>query len=110
MTTNSAFSALGAPQCHGLGAREPRAEELNVRRKRRSRPQHKVIAPLAETVEAQSRVWVSLPIARPTQTGQIERGLLSNLGNRAEPGPIRRILVIFEDELFCTVNGAYFAG
>jgi hypothetical protein len=24
-------------------------------------------------------VWVSLPIARPTQTGQIERGLLSSL-------------------------------
>jgi hypothetical protein len=65
----------------GLNAREPRAEELALpnRRKRQSRPQHKVIAPLAETVEAHSRVWVFLPIARPTQTGQIERGLLSNL-------------------------------
>ena len=32
---------------------------------RAKNPQHKVIAPLAETVEAHSRVWVSLPIARP---------------------------------------------
>jgi hypothetical protein len=39
----------------GLGARKPRAEELA------------------------SGVWVSLRIARPTQTGQIERVLLSNL-------------------------------
>jgi hypothetical protein len=63
----------------GLGARKPRAEELALpmsAEKRRSRPQHKVIAPLAESVEAHSRVWVSLPIARPTQTGQIERSNL----------------------------------
>src|SRR3984893_12920430 len=62
-----------ARQCHWLGCMgAPMSRAL-------SRPQHKVIAPLAETVEAHSRVWVSLPIARPTQTGQTERGLLSNL-------------------------------
>ena len=81
MTTKSTFSALGAPMPRLGCTKAPRRGTgvANVRRKRRSRPQHKVIAPLPETVEVQSRVWVSLRIARPTQTGQFERGLLSNL-------------------------------
>jgi hypothetical protein len=51
MTTKSTFSALGAPMSLAWVHESPRRGTgiANVRRKRRSRPQHKVIAPLAET-------------------------------------------------------------
>jgi hypothetical protein len=52
--------------------RDARAKILNIK----SSP------PLAETIgllRGALQVWVFLPVARPTQTGQIERLLSSNL-------------------------------